>query len=443
MPDIADILADFVVRPPAADAAADEVMRLSLLDWAAVGLAGAGEPVAALLRAQAEEEGGAAQATLLGGAARVPARMAALVNGATAHALDYDDTHFAHIGHPSVAVVPAALAVAERTGATGRDFQAACLLGAEASIRVGVWLGRAHYQAGFHQTGTAGAFGATVAAAHLLGLDRARAAMALGLVATRASGLKAQFGTMGKPLNAGIAAQNGVEAALLAGRGLVSAPAAVDGPQGFGPTHHGADDRAAFDGLGTRWRVTAVQHKFHACCHGLHAALEALAGLEATPATVERVRVHTHPRWLGVCNIEAPRTGLEAKFSYRMALAMALCGRDTGRLDSFSDAICADAAVEAMRQRIDVGAEDTLGEMEARLVVTLAGGEQRTLCHDLDADPGLAVRRRKVRAKADSLIGPDRAARIADLLDRRAPPRALAAEIAGPQPSAAASNASA
>ena len=232
-------LAEFANQPLTGHDTALQVMRLSLLDWLAVTRAGADEPVARITRAMVADEGGRAEASALGLAARLPARAAALANGTASHALDYDDTHFAHIGHPSVAVIPAALAIAERVGASGAALQHAALVGVEASIRVGIWLGRAHYQTGFHQTATAGAFGAGLACARLMGFTADQAAMVLGLLATRASGLKSQFGTMGKPFNAGIAAANGVEAALLVARGFIANPDALEGPQGFGPTHAG------------------------------------------------------------------------------------------------------------------------------------------------------------------------------------------------------------
>ncbi|MEC8292723.1 MAG: MmgE/PrpD family protein, partial [Pseudomonadota bacterium] len=110
------------------------VMQLSLLDWVACAVAGADEPVSTILRDMVTAEGGAPQATVVGGG-QVPARAAALANGTISHALDYDDTHFAHIGHPSVAVVSAALAVAEKHGASGRALQQACLIGVEAATR--------------------------------------------------------------------------------------------------------------------------------------------------------------------------------------------------------------------------------------------------------------------------------------------------------------------
>lgn len=395
-------LAVFAAAPLRGADTAREVMRLSLLDWAAVGIAGRDEPVARILRDRALRDGGRAVASLIGASERVPPAAAALANGTISHALDYDDTHFAHIGHPSVAVIPAVLALAEQEGAGMAELVEAALVGVEASVRFGVWLGRGHYQTGFHQTATAGAIGATVGAARILGLDPAVTQQALGLVATRASGLKSQFGTMGKPFNAGIAAANGVEAADLAAAGFVSNPAALDGPQGFGPTHHGAADPAAWDGLGQNWLFEGVSHKFHACCHGLHAMLEALRDQTATG--VEAVEILTHPRWLTVCNQPEPATGLEAKFSYRLTAAMALAGRDTGALSSFTAEATRDPALVALRDRVRVTADPDLTEMQARVRLT-RGGTTQELFHDLDAAQPLAARAAKIGAKAAALLG--------------------------------------
>ncbi|MEO1137894.1 MAG: MmgE/PrpD family protein [Pseudomonadota bacterium] len=428
MDDLAHQLAHVALGPVPRGEAMD-VMRLSLLDWSAVGLAGTQEPVAKILRRQAIEEGGAAQASLIGCTQKVPARMAALVNGATSHALDYDDTHFAHIGHPSVAVIPAALAAGEWADATGRAVQEAALVGVEAAVRVGVWLGRGHYQIGFHQTGTAGAFGATLAAARVLQLDAAQTAHAIGLAATRAGGLKAQFGTMGKPMNAGIAAANGVEAAMLAAKGFLSAPGAIDAAQGFGPTHHGDGDMTAFDGFGTEWLFPKVRHKFHACCHGLHAALDALAGAQKSAQDVAKIDIATHPRWMNVCNIAAPETGLEAKFSYRLVAALALLGHDTARLDTFRDALCSDTAATAVRDKVDVTADDSLSEMQARVVLTSVSGSKEELFHDLEADPGLTARRARIHAKAKALLGASHTQKLWALIDADAPPREFAAAL--------------
>lgn len=408
-------LADFAAQTQSHDipAPASRMMQLSLLDWAAVGIAGRDEPVSRLTRDMVLAEGGVPQASLIGHATRVPARAAALVNGATSHALDYDDTHFAHIGHPSVAVIPAALAMAQARGLDAAAFQVAALIGVEASIRIGIWLGRDHYQTGFHQTGTAGAFGAGLAAARLMGLDAAGCAMVLGLLATRASGLKSQFGTMGKPFNAGLAAANGVEAADLVARGFIANPDALESPQGFGPTHAGQNMSEGLQSIGKEWMFESVSHKFHACCHGLHAALEACLTLAPLKAgQIARIEVATHPRWMTVCNQTEPMTGLGAKFSYGTVLAMQILGHDTAVLDSYSAAVCADPAVQALRARVQVRADDSVAETAARVRIVLQDGNSLDATHDLNAPLSPDLRQQKLQTKARSLLGAERADKL-------------------------------
>jgi 2-methylcitrate dehydratase PrpD len=412
---LTEAIARFAVDRAPAPESALAVARLSLADWAACAIAGQDEPVSRILRALAEDEGGRPQASVFGMAGQVPARMAALVNGAISHALDYDDTHFAYVGHPSVAVFPAALAMAERQDASAAAFLDAALSGMEAACRIGSWLGTAHYTHGFHQTATAGAFGATVAAGRLLGLDLTRMRHALGLVSTRASGLKSQFGTMGKPFNAGIAAANGVEAALLAAQGFVSRPDGIECAQGFGATHAGeslahagGEPAAALDGLGQVWWIEAVSHKFHACCHGLHAVLEALGGLRKAhgfaPAQVKSVALRVNPRWLGVCNIAQPSTGLEAKFSYRLTSAMVLAGLDTAALATFSDAICQDAALNALRDTVVVEGDWQVADTAAIVRIMLADGSSSENFADIDTPMPLVDKQARIAAKVRALV---------------------------------------
>ncbi|WP_406644686.1 MmgE/PrpD family protein [Aliisedimentitalea scapharcae] len=409
-------LADFATAPVTPSGPARQTTVLSALDWLAVGRAGSAEPVSRILRAQATEEGGAPQARLFGGGA-APARMAALVNGTVSHALDYDDTHFAHIGHPSVAVFPAALAMGERQGGAIAGVLEAALVGMEVSIRVGVWLGRGHYQRGFHQTATAGAFGAAVAAGRLAGLDAQAMTQVLGLTATRAAGLKVQFGTMAKPYNAGLAASCGVEAALLVARGFQANPDAMSGEFGFAATHHGAGDiDKALAGLGEHWLFETVSHKFHACCHGLHAALEAARDLDLAAPEIAELSVRTHPRWMSVCNQPMPTTGLGAKFSYGTVLAMRALGYDTARLDSYTDQICADPKVRGLRAMVRVEADDSLSETEAVVTVLRRDGVRREAHHDLAAPMEMTDREARVREKAQNLIGETSARAIWSLL---------------------------
>ncbi|MEP1537709.1 MAG: MmgE/PrpD family protein [Paracoccaceae bacterium] len=402
---VAQQLAKFVLTsvPDATSSGAERIMCLSLFDWAACGMAGVDEPVSRIVRSTAIAQGVQGSSAIFGGGGGLPPAMAALVNGATSHALDYDDTHFAHIGHPSVAVIPAALAIRE-PGHSDADVLWAALIGAEVSVRVGLWLGRSHYQAGFHQTATAGAFGATAAAGLLLGLSDAQMQAAFGVAATQAAGLKSQFGTMGKPYHAGLAARTGVEAAFLAKAGFDTRGQGIDGPQGFGPTHQGEANASAFEGMGTTWLMETVSHKFHACCHGLHAMLDGLATLEVSPQSVERIDITTHPRWLSVCNISEPATGLETKFSFGHAAALCLCGFKTSALSSFTDELAHDDVLMAIRKHVIVRTDDTLTETEAEITV-VAKDSVQTARGNLSAPLGIDTRTDRLRDKARSLLG--------------------------------------
>lgn len=376
-------------------------------DWASCAIAGAEEPVAASVRKMINAEGGGPLSSVIGQGARVPPRAAALANGTISHALDYDDTHFAHIGHPSVAVIPAVLALAEARGADGTQTLSAIALGHEASIAMGLWLGRSHYQAGFHQTSTAGGFGATIAAAKIAGLSDAQLVHALNLVATRASGLKAQFGSMGKPLNAGIAAANGVEAVLLAEAGLEGPPDAIGSGLGFGALHAGEDNADALETLGETWRLPEISFKMHACCHGLHAMIEAMRQLDLS-STPNHITIRTHPRWRTVCDIPDPSTALETKFSYRHVAAMVAMGADTAGLATYSDASANDPELQALRQNVELISDDGLAETAAHVTLTSASGTQTATA---DIATGLSEKETaaRLRDKSVSLLEAEQA----------------------------------
>src|SRR5206468_7881059 len=208
-------------------------------------------------------------------AARLPALSAALVNGAIGHALDYDDVNLAMPGHPSVAILPGPMALAEQRNSTGREVVAAFVAGYETCCRIGMALRPGHYDRGFHATGTIGAFGAAAACAHLLGLDAEATARSLGIAGTQAAGLKSQFGTMCKPLHAGKASQSGLLAARLAARGFSSRPDLVECEQGFALTH-GPDfnPEAALAEPANGFHIHANLFKYHAACYMTHAPIE-------------------------------------------------------------------------------------------------------------------------------------------------------------------------
>ena len=387
---------------------------LSLFDWIVCGRAGASQDLSKIIRQYVSEDAGRKSATVFGGKLKLPARAAALVNGTISHALDYDDTHFAHIGHTSVGIYPAAVAVGEEMKAKASAVRDAYLLGAEAACRIGMVLGRGHYQKGFHQTATAGAFGATVAAGRLYGLTDKQMRVALGLVATRASGLKSQFGTMGKPFNAGISASNGVEAAALAKRGFTSADDGVGGPQGFVETH--AEN---FDHV-TPWKnppphtfiFEDVQYKLHACCHGTHAMIEALKKAKVSGSDVESITVTTHPRWLKVCDIKQPRTGLEVKFSYVHLAALVSYAVDTSSEKTFTDALCKDRKLIDLASRVKVATDESYNDTTQSVLIRLKSGQSQSVRYDLSDRVPMPDLEAGLRNKAKGLLGKSQAEKL-------------------------------
>ena len=377
-----------------------DIARLSLMDWLMCGRAGVDEPVSSILRTMADSEGGTPQSALFGGG-RAPARMTALVNGATSHALDYDDTHFAHVGHLSVGIYPAALAVGEAENLSADAVCAAFAVGGEAAIRVGLALGRAHYERGFHQTATAGAFGATIAAGRLMGLTRAEMRAAIGLCATRATGLRCQFGTMGKPYNAGVAAAAGVECTQLAKAGMTAPDDGLFGQNGYLATHSDAPgDIAAVQDV---WLLDDMKYKLHACCHGTHAMIEALKGHDIAGITALSLR--TNPRWLTVCDLKTPRTGLEVKFSYAWLAGIALRGDATGSDKAYTDALANDPALATFAQCVEVTGDSTLTDMQAAGEVQMQDGSTQGFVHDLAAPIPVGDLTLSLRSKAHALLG--------------------------------------
>lgn len=387
------------------------VMRLCLLDWLIVSRAAKGDAVAENALAYARSQGQGDAALFFGGAASP--RIAALANGTVSHALDYDDTHFAHIGHVSTVVVPAALAMGQARAASFETVLRAALMGAEAATRTGVWLGRDHYQIGFHQTATAGAIGAAVAASVAAGLPDARAA--LTNAAGFAAGLKAQFGTPMKPVNAGMAAANGVEAALMGEAGLFGSGGALDA---LCATHHGEADMRGFDGIGEAWLFEQVTHKFHPCCHGTHAAIEALmAGLQHRAGTPDKVLITTHPRWMSVCNKPAPSDHLEAKFSYKALAALLM----QNGAQSFDDAALKNLfpfsdETQDLLERVEVVEDESVSE-EATLVSLTWDDETKVFEHDLTAPLPYETRLQKLLTKGDAALGQGHAARYWSVIE--------------------------
>jgi 2-methylcitrate dehydratase PrpD len=271
-----------------------------------------------------------------------------------------------------------------------------------------------------------GTFGAAAGCAHLLGLDEEQTLHALGIAATQAAGLKSMFGTMCKPLHAGKAAQNGLLAAKLAARGFTARPDSLECAQGFARTHSpDFHPEAALAEPEGGWHIRANLFKYHAACYLTHAGIEAARTLRANPAvTAERIAAITlrvDETTDRVCNIAAPRTGLEAKFSHRLTAAMALAGLETSRLDSFTAEIAADPRITALRDKVSVELLPGFGVTHAAMDIRLT--DQTTLSAEHDAGiPAASVSHQgeRIRAKFDGLaaasLGPARALALGDAL---------------------------
>jgi 2-methylcitrate dehydratase PrpD len=388
-----------------------ELARQCVLDYLGVGLAGAGDELVHILLAELNEAGGAAQAAVMGHAVRLPMLSAALANGAIAHALDYDDVNLAMPGHPSVAILPALLALAEERKSSGKAVIAAFVAGYETCCRIGMAMRPGHYTRGFHATGTVGAFGAAAACAHLLGLDAEATARALGIAGTQSAGLKSQFGTMCKPFHAGKAAQNGLLGARLAARGFSSRPDLVECVQGFAATHAPefypekalAEPKHGF-------HVFANLFKYHAACYMTHAPIECGRQLRAqgvAPADIATITLSLHHATDKVCNIPAPTDGLEAKFSLRQTVAMALAGVDTASLGAYSVATATDPSLTRLRERVNFDFREDFPEAGAEIEVELKDGRKTRAKFDAGIpNSDIADQGHRLAAKFDALAAP-------------------------------------
>src|SRR5689334_7170972 len=389
-----------------------ELARQCVLDYYGVALAGADDPLATILLDELAEAGGAAQASIIGRKAKLPALSAALVNGAIGHALDYDDVNLAMPGHPSVAILPGLIALAQERRSSGREVIAAFVAGYEAACRIGVALRPGHYDRGFHATGTIGAFGAAAACAHLLGLDAEATARALGIAGTQAAGLKSQFGTMCKPFHAGKASQSGLLAARLAARGFSSRPDLVECEQGFALTH-GPDFKAdaALAEPANGFHIFANLFKYHAACYLTHGPIEAAREIRerhgVEPEQIARMTLSLDRSTERVCNIPAPTDGLEAKFSLRQTVAMALSGVDTASLGSYSPETANDPALVQLRDKLTLDFHDGWPQAAAELQVALTDGRVLKASHDAGIPNGdIAGQRERLVTKFDALAEP-------------------------------------
>lgn len=398
------------------------VTKQCLLDIIGVTLAGAREPLTRILREEIADQGGHPQASLFGSGTKANLSQAALINGAAAHAHDYDDVNTGLNGHPTAPVAPAVLALSEHGGRSGKDILRALATGIDAECLVRSFVGGSHYHLGWHATSTFGTFGAAAASAQLLGLDVTTAAQTLGIAGTQAAGLKAVFGTMTKPLHAGHAAATGITAASLAKRGFSSRADILEVAQGFGATQSRrvSLERFQHDFETIDSFVPNTNFKYHAACYLTHSSIEATNSLRTEhnlqSSDVANIEIKVDSGHFKVCNIQEPGTGLEAKFSLRFATAMALHGVDTAGIDSFNDKIIHDPTLIATSNKTNVIAFD-VPTAETRITITTTDGRTLTKEDDVaiplrDLDLQWQRLETKFRSLVDPLVGSNISAQL-------------------------------
>src|SRR5689334_4048704 len=364
-----------------------ERTKQCLLDWFAVTVAGAQEELTDILVREAIEDGAKGTASLVGRGEKTLPSTAALINGAASHALDYDDVNFAMHGHPTVTVVPALLALGEQKKASGRLLVESFVAGYETAGRIGLLVEPSHYAKGFHATATVGSFSATAAAGRMLGLDDKQLAVAFGIAATQAAGLKSNFGTMCKPLHAGTASEHGLRSARLAAKGFTARGDSLECDQGFARSqsdHLEIESALAEPPQG--WHLRNNLFKHHASCYLTHSPIECAKDIRLKsnfpPERVKKIVLRIEPGADKVCNIPHPTTGLEAKFSLRQTVAMALTGVDTANVESYSAAITQEPRIKALRDKIEVSLQPSVAHSVAELAIQLDDGTTLEARHD-------------------------------------------------------------
>jgi 2-methylcitrate dehydratase PrpD len=341
-----------------------------ILDGLGLALSGSvaksGELVEAYLKAFAQT-GGAA--SVIGSALRVAPRFAAFANGVAIHADDYDDTQLAVakdrvyglLTHPTAPALPAALAIAERDGRSGKDLMTAYHVGVEVECKIAEAIDPRHYQHGFHSTATCGTFAAAAAVAHLLKFSTETVGRALSLAGSQSAGLRENFGTMTKPFHAGRAAESGVVAADFAAIGWTAAPNILEAGRGFFRAAGGGYDDAAIRGkLGKPWTfsspgISIKPHPSGSLTHpGMTEMLKLIHQHDIRPDQVRQVKVGTNQNMPNALIHHRPKTELNAKFSMEFCMAILLLERKAG-LAEFTDEVVNREDVRTMIEKIDFG----------------------------------------------------------------------------------------
>ncbi len=384
MKTVTQSLAEFVVTSDGSGLPAWSLheAKRTLLNMLAISLSASRSGDAGIMLNWAREERAGEHASVIGAKLKTSPGNAALVNGFLCHLQDYDDTHFPTILHPTAPVWPAVLALSERQGASGLDALGAFVLGAETACRVALSVHPWHYDQGWHITGTAGIFGAAAGAGRVNGLDEEQMTNALGVAGTLAAGVREVFGSHGKPLHAGHAAENGLRAATWSATGFTGSDDIIGGRRGFWAvaSPDGHSEEALLGDLGERWELQMNGLKPFANGIVSHPIQQAVIELRnehgLQPEQIRSIEARVHPLVIELMNRAEPRVGLEGKFSFQHCAAAALVD-GAGHDAQFADSKVQDPVIAAVRARVSATIDRDVREDEVYLKISLNDG--RTL----------------------------------------------------------------
>jgi len=350
--------------PPEAVSKAKE----GVMDFLGCALLGSRNQTGKLVLDYVKNIGAKPEATVIGGGFRTAMALAALSNGTSSHADDYDDISFSLPGHPSVAVLPAVFCIGEVLRISGSELITAYLIGFEIMCKLGQALAPKLYQNGWHATSVYGCLGSAAAAGKLLDLSRSQMGNCLGIAASLSSGLRANLGTMTKPLHVGNCCQNGVFAAIMAEQGLTSSAEALDGPLGFCQNYSGQVHHDKIIGrLGNPYDIITpgIIFKRYPSCAESHPAIDATVYLaqrhEIVPDDVRSVECIVTPLNHDVLVYALPKTALEAKFSLHFCVAAGILRRNAS-LQEFTDEMVSNPMSMDLMKVVSMEPDPTLAE---------------------------------------------------------------------------------
>lgn len=413
----------------------DDVRRMAvrqIIDSVGIGLACQPMPFARIVTDILTEWGGAPESTIFGSAVRVPAANAIIANGNMIHGIDFDNTHGEAMSHPGACVVPTALALAEKTGATGRDLILAVVAGHEVQCRIAAAASTHFHARGFHPTFVSGCFATALTAGRFLGLDVAQLVNALGICGTQASGTFEwlENGSWAKRFGPGWAGHGGTLAAMMAKRGYTGPETIFEGRFGLYRSHVGEGNYSIdrlVRGLGTEWETAKLVTKRYPCCHITHAFINAAKvlkkqhGFSVGDIVDVECRVQRQQAPI-VCEPaaakRAPTTTYEAQFSMYYTVAVTLLRGALG-IDDFEESSLRNPDVLALTKLVRYTPYEQTPYNHfhpGTLVIRLRDGRTLTQGYDddvdnpmTDADVADKFRRNAARslstAQAETLLG--------------------------------------